>query len=78
MYQLQLSLPTPLENVALDEALLEASEEGEIAQGILRLWESSDYCVVLGRSSKAEVEVNVAACRREDVPILRRPSGGGT
>jgi lipoate-protein ligase A len=80
MHLLQLTLPTPEENVALDEALLEAAEAGESASagGVLRLWESPDYCVVLGRSSKPEVEVNLDACRRERVPILRRPSGGGT
>ena len=78
MQLLQLTLPTPAENVALDDALLEAAETGEIAGGVLRLWESPEYCVVLGRSSKAEVEVNLDACRRQEVPILRRPSGGGT
>ena len=78
MYQLRLTLPTPVENVALDEALLEACEAGQLAGGVLRLWESPEYFVVLGRSSDAQVEVNLAACRREDVPVLRRPSGGGT
>ena len=78
MYHLRLTLPTPAENLALDEALFEAAEAGEIAGGVLRLWESPDYCVVLGRSSRAEVEVNLDACRREGVPVLRRPSGGGT
>lgn len=77
MQLLHLTLPTPAENVALDDALLEAAEAGE--QGsVLRLWESPEYCVVLGRSSKPQVEVNVAACRAAGVPILRRPSGGGT
>jgi lipoate---protein ligase len=78
MKLLQLTLPTPAENVALDEALLEAAEAGQITGGVLRLWESPEYCVVLGRSSRAEVEVNLHACRREGVPVLRRPSGGGT
>lgn len=78
MYQLRLTLPTPLENVALDEALLEACEAGQFAGGVLRLWESPEYFVVLGRSSDPQIEVNLAACRREGVPVLRRPSGGGT
>jgi len=78
MYQLRLTLPTPEENMALDEALLEACEAGQLAGGVLRLWESPKYFVVLGRSSDPQVEVDLAACRREGVPVLRRPSGGGT
>ncbi len=78
MQHLQLTLDTPAENLALDEALLDAAEADEIAGGILRLWESSTYCVVLGRSSVAEVEVDLEACRADRVPVLRRSSGGGT
>jgi lipoate-protein ligase A len=78
MYQLRLTLPTPPENVALDEALLEASETGQLSGGVLRLWESPDYFVVLGRSSDPQLEVNREACRRQGVPVLRRSSGGGT
>jgi lipoate-protein ligase A len=32
--------------------------------------------VVVGRSSKVEIEVNLAEARRRGVPVLRRPSGG--
>jgi len=78
MYHLRLTLPTPVENVALDEALLEACEAGQLTGGVLRLWESPDYFVVLGRSSDPKVEVDLDACRREGVPVLRRASGGGT
>ncbi len=78
MKHLQLTLDTPAENLALDEALLDAAEAGEIGAGILRLWESPNYCVVLGRSSSAKVEVNLDICREDRVPVLRRSSGGGT
>lgn len=78
MRHLQLTLDTPAENLALDEALLDAAEAGEIDTGVLRLWESPTYCVVLGRSSSAEVEVHLDACRHDSVPVLRRSSGGGT
>ncbi len=78
MRHLQLTLDTPAENLALDEALLDAAEAGEIEGGVLRLWEPTTYCVVLGRSSVAEVEVNLEVCRRDHVPVLRRSSGGGT
>ena len=78
MQQLELTLPTAGENVALDEALLEANEVGEISGGVLRIWEPAEHLVVLGRSSRHEVEVRLEACRRESVPVLRRASGGGT
>jgi len=78
MQHLQLTLDTPAENLALDEALLDAAEAGEIDTGVLRLWESPTYCVVLGRSSPVETEVHLDACRHDFVPVLRRSSGGGT
>lgn len=78
MQHLKLTLPTPAENLALDEALLDAAEAGELADGVLRLWEMPQYCVILGRSSRADLEVNLPACRCDRVPVLRRSSGGGT
>jgi len=76
MFLLDLTLPTPEENLALDEALLDAAEAGELAGETLRLWEAPRPMVVLGRSSRVAQEVNVAACRARDIPILRRSSGG--
>jgi lipoate-protein ligase A len=78
MQFLDLTLPLPEENVALDTALLDACEAGEIGGEVLRLWEPDKYFVVLGRSSDPAVEVNLAACRQKNIPILRRASGGGT
>lgn len=78
MQQLLLTLDTPAENLALDEALLDAAEAGEVPAGVLRLWESPQYCAVLGRSSSAQVEVDLAACHQAGVAVLRRSSGGGT
>ncbi len=65
------------ENLAYDEAVLRAFDETAAAEGTLRFWESPTPCVVLGRSGKLHEEVNVEACRRNGVPILRRASGGG-
>jgi lipoate-protein ligase A len=78
MHFLDLTLPLPEENVALDTALLDACESGELPDEVLRLWEPDQHFVVLGRSSDPTVEVNLAACRRKNIPILRRASGGGT
>jgi lipoate-protein ligase A len=82
---LDLTLPTPEENLALDEALLLALND-EVARGTgalppaetLRIWESPVRFVVLGVSGRLREEVDVDACARAGVPILRRASGGGT
>ena len=76
MLLLDLTLPSAAENVALDEALLDAAEAGELADEVLRLWESPTPAVILGRSSVAALEANLAACRAERVPVHRRSSGG--
>src|SRR3990167_824405 len=78
MKYLDLTFPTPEENLACDEALLEQCEEGLIPDDILRFWEPSSYFVVLGYSNKIQTEVNETACQKEGIPILRRLSGGGT
>ncbi len=73
---LDLTLPTPEENLAADEALWEAVEAG--GAEVLRFWESSTPFVVLGYANRAEREVDLAACRARRVPVLRRCTGGGT
>lgn len=78
MLLLDLTLDTPAENLALDEALLVEAELGTGPSGILRLWESPQLCAVLGRSSQAAVEVNLEECERRNIPVLRRSSGGAT
>lgn len=73
---LDLTLPTAAENLALDEAVLdEADASGERSE-CLRLWESPEVAVILGRSSQIDREANIEACGRDGVPILRRSSGG--
>lgn len=69
-----LTLPTPAQNLAFDEALLTQPEAGEA----LRLWEADQTMVVLGRSSRRAEEVHLAACEARGVPVLRRVSGGAT
>lgn len=74
---LDFTLPTPAANLACDEALLDACEQGDGPQ-VLRFWEPKEYFVVVGYANQIQREVNVEACRREQVPVLRRCSGGGT
>jgi len=77
MKYLDLTLPTPAENLACDEALLDAAEAGAGGE-TLRFWESREHFVVVGYANRVAKEVNVATCKARGVPILRRCSGGGT
>ncbi len=74
---LDLTLPTPQQNLACDEALLDLCEEGKTGE-LLRFWESEKYFGVLGSSNKFRQEVHVDVCKADGIPILRRHSGGGT
>lgn len=73
---LDLSLPTPAENLALDEALLDLCDAG--GPESLRFWESPVPFVVVGYGNRVAAETNQAACAAAGVPVLRRCSGGGT
>lgn len=77
MKLLDLTLPTPAENLACDEALLDACEAGE-SDEVLRFWEARELFVVLGYGKAAESEVILDNCRADGVPVLRRCTGGGT
>jgi lipoate---protein ligase len=76
MHLLDLTLATPQENLALDEALLEEAEDAQSPRETLRLWESPEPFVVVGRSSQFALEVNLPFCQQQRIPILRRASGG--
>lgn len=74
---LDLTLPLPVENLALDEILLDELDERD-GPPILRFWESDRPFVVLGRASRVAHDVDLDACEGDKIPILRRASGGGT
>jgi lipoate-protein ligase A len=76
MKYIDLTFPTPAQNLACDEALLDLCEAG-YDHPILRFWESPRPFVVLGYSNRAATEVYPHACRAHNIPILRRCSGGG-
>ena len=77
MKLLDRTLSTPAENLACEEALLDA---GDVSGGgeVLRFWEARETFVVVGYANKISTEVNVAACAAAGIPIFRRCSGGGT
>ncbi len=88
MRYLELTLNVPASDLALDEALLEEAEQGRPSGDageavsdsaeLLRIWEPTRPCVVLGRSSRLQQEVNLDRCRELEIPVLRRASGGAT
>ncbi|MEI6085100.1 MAG: lipoate--protein ligase family protein [Verrucomicrobiota bacterium] len=71
MQFLDLTLPTPQENLACDEVLLDAGEE------VLRIWQPAEHFLVLGYSNKTRTEANLDQARHDAVPVLRRCTGGG-
>ena len=71
-----LNLPTSAENLACDEALLDACDAG--GDEVLRCWEAREHFVVVGYANKLHREVNLDNARALGVPVLRRCSGGGT
>jgi lipoate---protein ligase len=76
MELLDLTLPTLAENLALDEALLDEAEADAAADDVLRLWESPELAIVLGRASRRSEEVDLVASEVDGVPVVRRTSGG--
>jgi lipoate-protein ligase A len=77
MLQIDVSCPRPEENIAYDDALLDLVDS-EQDLPYLRFWETNDLFVVLGHGNKINEEVNEAACIQDHIPLIRRPSGGGT
>lgn len=75
--RLDLTLPSPEENLACDEVLLDLLEDGQ-GEEILRFWQPASHFVVLGYGNPLLQNVRISACRRAGIPVLRRCSGGGT
>src|ERR1700733_14347192 len=76
MHHLDLTLPSLVENLALDEALLLHAEAG--GPEVLRLWQWPTHAVVLGAGGRLADDVEEDAGQTDGVPIMRRSSGGGS
>ena len=77
MKYLDLTFANPATNLACDEALLELYESEKTDDALLRVWEPRDHFIVLGHSNRLHSEVKFSACQRDQIPVLRRVSGGG-
>ena len=73
---LDLSLRSPEENLACDEALfLECERNGGPAT--LRFWSPDSPFVVVGYTNVVDLEVRLDVCRSLHIPVFRRCTGGG-
>ncbi|MCY3023086.1 MAG: biotin/lipoate A/B protein ligase family protein [Planctomycetota bacterium] len=68
--------PSPAEDLALEEAIHTCVEDG-LSPNTWRVWQAAAPAVVLGTGQEAAKEVDLNAARAEQVPVLRRHSGGG-
>jgi lipoate-protein ligase A len=77
MWLRDISFPTPQENIAFDEVLLRLAEKHEGGE-YLRFWESPTVFIVMGLTGRAPIDVNSIHTQKDNIPVLRRSSGGGT
>ncbi len=68
---------TPEENIAFDEMLLTEAEQGQRGK-TFRFWELQDYVVILGRGASVVDDIFLDRCRKDNIKIIQRMSGGGT
>jgi len=66
----------PHDGIAFDTMLFRALEESGTGE-TLRFWESRRTAVIVGSLSAIGPEIHEDACLADDVPIVRRLSGGG-
>lgn len=76
MQWMECSFSRPEENLAYEEVLLDAVEQGR-REDTLRFWESPVPFVVLGTAQEYAREVYEDRCLEAGMPVLRRCSAGG-
>ncbi len=69
-------LADPAWTAALDEAILEAKSR-DLVPDTLHLYRRERPAITIGRFQRVEEVVDLEACRRAGVPVIRRSSGGG-
>ena len=65
----------PIFNLKMDEKLLHLVGQGGINQSV-RFYKNADS-VILGKYQCVELEANLNFCRANNIPVLKRISGGG-
>ena len=77
MKTLDQSYAEPAMNLACDEILLNEVDSNQ-REATLRFWEPQSPFVVIGYGNNIHSECLIESCRRNNIQILRRISGGGT
>jgi lipoate-protein ligase A len=77
MQYIQLDCLTPESYLTYEEALLDECEANPLHEITIN-WEAKFPFIVLGYANKFQQEVNLDICKRQNIPVLRRISGGGT
>ena len=72
-----ITFPTPEENILFDEVLFTLAEDGQMGES-LRFWESEITFIVLGKIGDPLEDLKAKTVREDNMPVLRRCSGGGT
>lgn len=71
-----LGLRSPSGNISLEEAIQEAVSSGE-SPPTVRYWRNRRSAII-GRSQEAGVEIDLWNCKKSEIPVIRRNTGGGT
>jgi len=72
-----ISFSTPQENISFDEVLWRLAEKQGCGE-YLRFWESSQIFIVMGLIGRAQIDVHSSNAQEDNIPVLRRSTGGGT
>ncbi|MCK4546401.1 MAG: lipoate--protein ligase family protein [Candidatus Eisenbacteria sp.] len=62
-------------NMAVDEALFRRCRAGDCPP-VFRVYRWNPWTISLGRMEDAALRLDLAACRKDGVPVVRRPTGG--
>ena len=72
MFCINLNTTDPFFNLAVEEFLLKNSKEEYLILGI------NDPSVIIGKHQSGHSEVNTRFVTENNIPVIRRISGGGT
>ncbi|MFB6290481.1 MAG: biotin/lipoate A/B protein ligase family protein [Candidatus Bipolaricaulia bacterium] len=70
-----LEIRPPSLNLGLEEAISKSVSEGK-SPPTIRFWRN-ERSAIIGRSQEAEIELDLKNCKKSDIPVIRRPTGGG-
>lgn len=65
----------PYMNMAIDEAIVQLMKPDDLP--VLRFFDWLQPSISIGYSQRVNNVLNVSLCRKEGVPFVRRPTGGG-